>query len=40
MKDGDRLIAFLRSVSYCNLVSVPYIRDGIYWLEKIEEWKN
>ena len=40
MKSGDILLTFLRTIRYCNLLTVPYIRDGIYWLEKIEEWKN
>ena len=40
MKDGDRLLRFMRSAQYYKTVCVPYIRDGIYWLEWIEENKN
>ena len=40
MKDGDRLLQFIRGAQHYKLLCVPYIRDGIYWVEWIEENKN
>lgn len=40
MKDGDRLLTFLRSVDYCNHICAPYVRDGVYWVEWIRDHCN
>ena len=40
MKDGDRLLTFIRSATYYKLLCVPYIRDGIYWVEWIRDNQN
>ncbi len=40
MKDGDRLLLLLRSKEYFNYICVPYIRDGIYWVEWIRDNQN
>ena len=40
MKDGDRLLQFIRSAQHYKLLCVPYIRDGIYWVEFIRDNSN